>query len=329
MEQLPDSGGVDPTGAIPLSIKGMERTDERPVRRSSVARGAEELRHKRTVRNVVIGGLVLVAVAAGAGYGVYAFSGGRDAPPPAVAAAPAPAPAAPVAAPPAAPPPPAAQPPDAAAPAAAAAAPATPAEPPKPEAAKAEPVKAPPPAPEPARPPAPAKEPSKVVAKAPAPAPAKAPAAKPAPAEKPAAAPAAAPKKKDSVLDFDQGAEDDLTAALGGASGRSVYVPPKPGGAAGAPDRLSDAQITESVKLHVDALRRCAAEQQAREPGAKGTLKMAWTIQQDGSPRDVRCLTPDLAAGPFAQCITGVVKGIRFPRVADAKGQPVTFPFGY
>jgi hypothetical protein len=49
------------------------------------------------------------------------------------------------------------------------------------------------------------------------------------------------------------------------------------------------------VKLHVDALRRCAAAQQVREPGAKGTLKMAWIIQQDGSPRDVRCLTPGLS----------------------------------
>jgi hypothetical protein len=105
-------------------------------------------------------------------------------------------------------------------------------------------------------------------------------------------------------------------------------VPPKPGGA-GAADRLTDAQITESVKLHVDALRRCAGEQQAREPGAKGTIKMAWTIQQDGAPKDVRCLTPDLAASPFAQCITGVVKGIRFPRLGDPKGQPVTFPFGF
>ena len=56
---------------------------------------------------------------------------------------------------------------------------------------------------------------------------------------------------------------------------------------------------------------------------------MAWTIQADGAPKDVRCLTPELANGPFAQCITGVVKGIRFPRLGDPKGQPVTFPFGY
>jgi hypothetical protein len=46
-------------------------------------------------------------------------------------------------------------------------------------------------------------------------------------------------------------------------------------------------------------------------------------------PRDARCLTADLAQGEFAKCITGVVKGIRFPRISDARGQQVTFPFGF
>jgi hypothetical protein len=177
---------------------------------------------------------------------------------------------------------------------------------------------------------APAREPPRTAA---APRkPAVKPAAKPAavakaeaPAERPA--PAAPARKKDSVLDFEQGGADDLDAALGN-SARTVYVPPKPGGAA-LPERLSDVQITESVKLHVDSLRRCASEQGSREPGAHGTLKMAWTVQPDGVPKDVRCLTPDLAQGAFAQCITGVVRSIRFPRIADPKGQSVTFPFGY
>jgi hypothetical protein len=95
------------------------------------------------------------------------------------------------------------------------------------------------------------------------------------------------------------------------------------------PDRLTDAQILESVKLHMEELKRCKAEQEARDPGAHGTLKQAWVIQPDGSARDVRCLTPEFAATPFAQCIGNVVKGIRFPRVADPKGQSVTFPFQF
>jgi hypothetical protein len=148
--------------------------------------------------------------------------------------------------------------------------------------------------------------------------------AKQPPPEKPA------PKKKDGLLDFDQGGDDDLAAALGsGSGGRKVYVPPAAGTATATPDRISDGQIMESVKLYSEALRRCVAEQQAREPGVKGTLKLAWTIQPDGMPRDVRCLTAEYAQGEFAKCMIGVVRGIRFPRVADPKGQPVTFPFQF
>jgi hypothetical protein len=85
----------------------------------------------------------------------------------------------------------------------------------------------------------------------------------------------------------------------------------------------------ESVRLHSDELRRCVSEQQAREPGVKGTIKVAWVVQPDGSTRDVRCLTPEYAQGEFARCMSGVVRGIRFPRVGDPKGQSVTFPFQF
>jgi hypothetical protein len=61
----------------------------------------------------------------------------------------------------------------------------------------------------------------------------------------------------------------------------------------------------------------------------KGTLKLAWVIQPDGTPRDVRCITPEYAQGEFARCMIGVVRGIRFARVGDPKGQPVTFPFQF
>jgi hypothetical protein len=321
MEQLPDSGGVDPTGAIPLPIRAMEKTDERPAHRSSVARGAEELRHKRTMRTVVTVAVLLVVLVAGGAFAWVQLATRQAPQPPAPPVAQAQAPAPPA-------PPPAAEPaPPAAAPAPAATAAAN-------QAASAPvAVAAPPPvaatAPTPAEPPAARKpKPPAVTAARPVRPPVvqATPAAKPA-AEKPSAAPA---KKKDGLLDFDQGGDDDLAAALGsGTSGRKVYVPPAAGAATAAPDRLSDGQIMESVKLYSDNLRRCVAEQQAREPGVKGTIKVAWVIQPDGNPRDVRCLTPEYAQGEFAKCMIGVVRSIHFPRVADSKGQPVTFPFQF
>ena len=103
--------------------------------------------------------------------------------------------------------------------------------------------------------------------------PARPPVAQAAPAT-PAAKPAAetpAGKKKDGLLDFDQGGDDDLAAALGsGSGGRKVYVPPAAGTATAAPDRLSDGQIMESVKLHSDGpapLRLRAAGPRARREG--------------------------------------------------------------
>jgi predicted Zn finger-like uncharacterized protein len=316
MEQLPDSGGVDPTGAIPLPIKAMERTDERPVRRSSVARGAQELRHKRNMRTVVMVAVLAVVVVAGGAFAWVQLSA-RPAPPVPVAVQPTPPPAdlAP------APPPPAPVPTPAVAGNAVAEAPAAVAAPPPP---------APPPPETPAAKPAAAPASKKAKAPAAAPArPARQAVAQATPAPRPAAEKPAA-KKKDGLLDFDQGGEDDLAAALGsGTGGRKVYVPPAVGGAAAAPDRLSDAQIMEAVKLHSDDLQRCVSEQRAREPGAKGTIKVAWLIALDGAPRDVRCITPEYAQGEFARCLVGVVRTIRFPRISDPKGQSITFPFQF
>jgi hypothetical protein len=145
----------------------------------------------------------------------------------------------------------------------------------------------------------------------------------------PAPAPAPAPKKKgDGLLDFDS-SDSALDEALGGgSSGRSVYVPPARGGAAALPEKLSPAQINEAVAGRIDSLRKCVSEQKARDPSASGVLKMRWMIGGDGTVRDVKTLSSEYATSPFAQCITGVVKSIRFPRSATA-GQEVTFPFSF
>jgi hypothetical protein len=142
-------------------------------------------------------------------------------------------------------------------------------------------------------------------------------------------APRPAGKKKDSLLDFDSN-DSALDDALGGGggSGRSVYVPPAPGGGGALPAKLSPAQINEAVAGQIDALRRCVSDQKARDPSASGVLKMKWVIGGDGSVRSVQSLPGDYASGPFSSCITGVVRGIRFPRSSTA-GQEVTFPFSF
>jgi hypothetical protein len=333
---LPDAGGVDPTGAIPLPIKGMEPSPgPQAKRRTSVARGAAEVRHRRSVlRGVVVGAIAVILLAGGGAAAMLWYTGkigGSSESPASVASVqPAPAAAAPAAAAPAAPAP-KASPPVAAAPAPQPAPPAPVAAAPAPERKAAPP------------PPAPKPEPVRVARADPAPRPARterrvsrpepepvrevarAPEREPEPPPAPAPAPS---RKKDSVLDFDGGGSDRaLEEALGGTpSGRSVYVPPRPG--SDLPDHLSASQINEAVLTQVDSLRRCVSEQKSRDADASGTLKMRWIIQGDGAVRDVKCLTPEFASGPFAQCISGVVRTIRFPK-SSTKGQEVTFPFTF
>lgn len=308
VDGLPDGGGVDPTGALPLSIKALERTDEKKIEpRTSVARGAAQARSRRSASRAlgVVAGLLVVGGAAAGGFFYWqrtqqgpagAEAAVPAAPVPAAASAPAPAPAPPAVA--AAEPPPPAQP--------------EPKPEPTPE-AKAEPraeTAAPAPAKAAKPPPPPPRETKRETRTA-------------------AAAPAPSPAKKGgSLLDFESN-DAALDAALGGGStpsGRSVYVPPAAGG--GLPDKVSPGDINAAVAQRIDALRKCVSEQKTREPDASGTLKMRWVIQGDGSVRDVKSLTPEYAQGAFAACISGVVKSIRFPRSTTA-GQEVVFPFNF
>jgi predicted Zn finger-like uncharacterized protein len=333
VDALPDGGGVDPTGALPLNIKALEaRTDERKLeRRSSVARGAEKVRNRRSATRALVAGLIVgIAVIGGAvlaadRLGWIDLSGAlgrRPAPkvasvplppPPVVPAtqqpAPQPAPVAPpqaavaaaqapAASPPAAPPPAPTPEPKRAAPE------------PRPErhATASRPPKAEPPPREPTR-----REQQRV-------------AAAPPPEGKPAK------KDGDSILDFDSKGDSALDDALGGGSApsgkRSVYVPPARAGGGAVPDKVSPGDINGAVAQRIDALRKCVSEQKAREPDATGTLKMRWIIQGDGSVRDVKCLTPEYAQGQFASCLGGVVRSIKFPR-STTTGQEVTFPFNF
>jgi predicted Zn finger-like uncharacterized protein len=350
VDALPEGGGVDPTGAIPLPIKGFERTEEKKIeRRSSVARGAEEARSRRSLSRAVVAGATVVGLLVAGGAAAFWYMNRQlDRAPTVASAAPAPQPVA--AQPDAAKQPadPAPEPTPAPTPAPAAA--------PAPEGAVASAVQPPPaatapggtpsagtpaPAQAPAAQPAPEKAsepqhsaalpPPRTVRREPPPRrePARetrvAKATPPAPTPEPTAPPA--PRKK-SVLDFESN-DAALDEALGGgspSSGRSVYVPPRPGGE--LPAKLSSAQINESVAQRIDGLQRCVSEQKARDADASGTLKMRWIIAGDGSVRDVKCLTPEYASGQFAQCLSGVVKTIKFPR-SMTTGQEVTFPFKF
>ena len=97
--------------------------------------------------------------------------------------------------------------------------------------------------------------------------------------EPPPPPPRPAPKK-DALLDgIDGGGDDALAEALGGGgSGRSVYVPPKPGGSAALPAQVSDGQMTEGIKGKFESLATCGET----NPGVEGVVVMRWGITPEG-----------------------------------------------
>ncbi|HEX7623046.1 MAG TPA: AgmX/PglI C-terminal domain-containing protein, partial [Anaeromyxobacteraceae bacterium] len=166
-------------------------------------------------------------------------------------------------------------------------------------------------------PPRPARRPTSRRTAAAEPPPAPTPAEQPAPRRKPAG---------DPLLDV--GGDDELEKELGAGRNakRSVYVPPAIG--SDLPDSVSQSQIQEAVAGQKNALFRCIEQQRSADPDAHGTLRMRWVIAGDGSVREVRALSDEFARQPVAPCITGVVKGIRFPR-SRTSGQEVVFPFKF
>ena len=75
----------------------------------------------------------------------------------------------------------------------------------------------------------------------------------------------------------------------------------------------------------VSALQQCLADNKS---GSSGVLKMRWAIAPDGSVQNLKCISPESASTPFAQCVTGVLKGLRFPKTAQGRSE-VTFPFKF
>jgi len=135
----------------------------------------------------------------------------------------------------------------------------------------------------------------------------------PAPARKPAG---------DPLLDV--AGDDDITRDTG--KRRSVYVPPAPG--ADLAERVTDSQIIEAIVGKKAALSACVEEQRAASADAKGPLMLRWSIAPDGAVRDVKNLSDGLARQPIVGCISGVVRGTRFPR--SRLGREVDgFPFKF
>ena len=115
-------------------------------------------------------------------------------------------------------------------------------------------------------------------------------------------------------------------ASAGPAEGKSTEKPRE--GAAESPsgpvgETLSKAQISETMKKHIDAMKGCVKQQLQRDPSVTGTMLISFIIERSGRVNTVNILSEEHRGSYVAACITYIVKKITFPKF---KGEPVTVP---
>jgi hypothetical protein len=121
-------------------------------------------------------------------------------------------------------------------------------------------------------------------------------------------------------------ADDDSTPSR--KSGKDVYIPAAPGSGGDVPETLGQADIMQTVVSHKPEIVDCVKKQKQKDPdNGGGTLAMRWTIQPDGRTGNIVVTSDDLKGSYIASCITGLIKGWRFPKHKQA--QEIPFPFKF
>lgn len=112
----------------------------------------------------------------------------------------------------------------------------------------------------------------------------------------------------------DAGPPDDWTWA----------VPPAADGGA-----LPMTAITNVVHHREAAVYRCYAAALRDAPGLSGVLKVAWTIDAEGRPTDVRVYETGLDDMRLQACVLDQVGRWRFPRPAGGAAVKVVYPWTF
>ena len=83
-----------------------------------------------------------------------------------------------------------------------------------------------------------------------------------------------------------------------------------------------------TVKANKGDVSRCVAEQKKKDPAlAEGTLKMTWTIKNDGSTAAVSVGSADFADSYVGKCLTRAIQGWKFDSYTGKEIPPINFPF--
>src|SRR5262249_16412861 len=106
------------------------------------------------------------------------------------------------------------------------------------------------------------------------------------------------------------------------------YIPDAPGAGADVKESLGQGDIMQVVLQNKPKIADCVQQQKAKQPGSGGKLVMKWTVLTSGKVTNVQAATEELKGAPIASCLTGVIKGMSFPK-HKVQGEPISFPFTF
>jgi len=109
---------------------------------------------------------------------------------------------------------------------------------------------------------------------------------------------------------------------------KTVWIPPAPAQGGAVVETLSQSDIFETVKANIDAIKRCIADQKAKDPSLHGRITMRWTILTNGKVAKVEVMTDEFKNTPLATCLSALIKTWQFPK-HKTQGDPVVFPFTF
>ena len=89
-----------------------------------------------------------------------------------------------------------------------------------------------------------------------------------------------------------------------------------------------DGRVMDVIAARKADIVQCIKTQLDKAPNSSGTLKMHWVIRPDGSVGDVKPVRPAKNESAFAQCMTALVRKMKFPSFSGPE-MPIDFPFKY
>ncbi|MFW5878552.1 MAG: AgmX/PglI C-terminal domain-containing protein, partial [Myxococcota bacterium] len=122
----------------------------------------------------------------------------------------------------------------------------------------------------------------------------------------------------------------DTSSSEQSSSSRRGYIPPEPGRREqNLPREVSRGDIMQVVSSKRGQLRNCVSQQRAADPDASGTVVMGWRIQPNGTPSNIRVKSREHQGTVMAQCLTQVIRTMRFPRYGGPQMSEIEFPFQF